>query len=633
MKNRKLNLLIGGAAGAGIEKAGHTLTLSFVRGGYYVFANTEHESRIRGGNNYLRLRVDEIPHEVHVEEADIIVALDKQTIEEHIGEVSKGGAVIFDGAGIGVERSGSKGESGAEFLKKAESRGVKLINIPLKKMAAELGDPVMANTIALGVVCGLVNFDISILKNVLAKIFAKKSAEIVAANEKAAQAGFDFVEKEREGFFVKMPVKKNAPKKMFLEGNEAFAIGAIKAGVKYVGEYPMTPSSSILHFMAKWADKYGIVVKHTEDEIAALNSAIGAGFAGARAMSATSGGGLALMSEGIGLAGMNEVPVVVVNVMRPGPATGLPTRTEQGDLRQVMHAGQGDPMKIVLLPGDIHECFKFGFEAFNLAEKYQLPVILCYDKYIGESFCTVAPFDCDGLKVDRGKLLSQKELTKVAGCDGGYKRYLRTEDGVSPRAIPGMKGGIHRATSDEHNEYGEMVEDAENRKLMVEKRAQKLEIALADCPGPELINVGEGRGRGGAMSAGGGHDRGEVGCEGGGVVNAGEGAGCEGADITFVVWGSTKSACLEAAGILAANGVRANILQIKTALPFHKKEVAEILKKCKRPIVVEHNYSAQMRGLIAENTGILIEETILRYDGRPMTAKFVVEGILNNKIS
>lgn len=598
MKKAKLNFLIGGPAGAGIEKAGNTLTLSFVRGGYYVFANTEHESRIRGGNNFLRLRVDEIPHEVHGEEADIIVALDKKTIEEHIGEVPKGGAVIFDGDDI---------EGGAELLKKAESRGVKFINIPLKKMAAELGDPVMANVIALGAVCGLIDYDVKILKNVLAKIFSKKSAEIVAANEKAAQMGFDFVEKERGGFFVKMAAKsdkKSDGKNMFLCGNDAVSIGAIKAGVKYVGEYPMTPSSSVLHFMAKWADKYGIVVKHTEDEIAAVNSVIGAGFAGVRAMSATSGGGLALMSEGIGLAGMNEVPIVIANVMRPGPATGLPTRSDQGDLRQMIHTGQGDPIKIVLLPGDIYECFKFGFEAFNLAEKYQLPVIIGYDKYMGESFYTVAPFDCDGLKVDRGKLLNQKELTKVAGCDGGYKRYLRTKDGVSPRAIPGMKGGIHRATSDEHNEYGEMVEDSENRRLMVEKRARKLEAALADCPGPELINVG------GEGVLGGRGD----------VTNAGEGA-----DITFVVWGSTKSACLEAAEILAKKGVRANILQIKTALPFHKKEVTEILKKCKRPIVVEHNYSAQMRGLIAENTGILIEETILRYDGRPMTAKFVVK--------
>jgi len=374
-----------------------------------------------------------------------------------------------------------------------------------------------------------------------------------------------------------MPAKEN-PHNMFIMGNDAVCVGAIKAGCKFVGEYPMTPSSSVLHFMAKWADKYGVVVKHTEDEISACNSIIGAGFAGVRSLAATSGGGLALMGEAIGLAGMNEVPCVIANVMRPGPATGLPTRTDQGDLRQVIHAGQGDPVKIVLLPGSVEECFYHGYESFNLAEKYQLPVIVCFDKHLGEGYFSVPPFDESALKVDRGKLVTE--------VSDDYKRYELTEDGMSPRAIPGVKGGIHRATSDEHDEYGDITEDAPNRNLMVEKRMKKIELALEDCPKPEI------------------HWK-------------------EEAEVTFVTWGSSVVICKEAAEIHG----NANVLQIKTAYPFHTKEVKEILESVKRPILVEHNYTAQMGGLIAEHTGIIIDEKVLRYDGRPMTAKYILNAL------
>lgn len=564
MKKGALNLLIGGPAGAGIEKSGKTTAISFLRGGYFVFANVEHMSQIRGGNNYLRLRIDEKPHTSHVEEIDIMIALDKQTVEEHIGEVVEGGAVIYD--------------SEALDLSDVETGGALMIGAPLKKMASdELGNPIMANVISLGIVSGLVKFDVGMIKKVLGKIFEKKGAEIIKLNEKAADMGHELASKWADDFHVEMS-GGSAKGNMFIEGNDAFALGALKAGCKFVGEYPMTPSSAILHFMAKWAEKYGVVVKHTEDEISACNSIIGAGFVGVRSMAATSGGGLALMGEAIGLAGMNEVPCIIANVMRPGPATGLPTRTDQGDLRQVIHAGQGDPVKLVLLPANAEECFYQGYEAFNLAEKYQLPVIVCFDKHLGEGYFTVPPFDESELKVDRGKLVTE--------VSDDYKRYQLTEDGVSPRTVPGVKGGIHRATSDEHDEYGDITEDAENRNLMVEKRMKKIELALADCPKPELI-------------------------------------GEPGAEITFVTWGSSVGICKEAAEIHG----NANVLQIKTAYPFHTKEVKEILESVKRPILVEHNFTGQMGGLIAEHTGVIIEEKVLRYDGRPMTAKYILDKI------
>jgi len=469
-----------------------------------------------------------------------------------------------------------------------DAKGVKMLNLPLKDLATEkLGTPIMANVMALGVVCGFVGLDIEILKNTLAKIFEKKGNEVIELNKNAADLGLSLAkENGADDFAIQMPTLSDAEKRMFIMGNDAFCIGAVKAGVKFVGEYPMTPSSSVLHFMAKWSEKYGIVVKHTEDEIAAANSIIGAGFAGVRALTGTSGGGFALMSEAIGLASMNEVPIVICNVMRPGPATGLPTRTEQGDLRQVIHAGQGDPIKIVLLSGDPQECFEDGFNAFNLAEKYQLPVIVTFDKYLGEGYYTLPRFEDSSLKVDRGKLLTEDEVSKMEE----YKRYLRTEDGVSPRTIPGMKGGQHRATSDEHDEYGDIDEGEENRKLMMEKRLKKVEIAREDCPKPIVI-------------------------------------GDENAEITFVTWGSSKGTCLDAVKKLAQDGKSANILQIRTAYPFHTEEVKAELAKCKRVILVEQNGTGQMGGLIAEHTGILLKEKILRYDGRPMTAKYIIDRI------
>ncbi|MFH1218589.1 MAG: 2-oxoacid:acceptor oxidoreductase subunit alpha [Candidatus Peregrinibacteria bacterium] len=559
MNRDKLNILIGGPAGAGIEKAGKMLTTALVRVGWHVFANVEHMSQIRGGNNFLRIRVSKEEVSCHVEEIDIMIALDEVTVDEHEGEMREGGVILNE-----------------------ESCGMRAV-------AAELGNVLAANTVALGVVCGLTGFDAGILKGVLKEVFAGKSAEVVALNEKAVDRGVEIGEGMEFG--VKLDVLSDAGRsgrsgRMFLMGNDALCLGAVKAGCKFVGEYPMTPSSSILHVMAKWAGRYGIVVKHTEDEISALGSAIGAGYAGARAMTATSGGGFALMTEMVGLAGMNEVPVVIVNVMRPGPATGQPTRTEQGDLRQVLHSGQGDPVKIVLLPGDAKECFEMGFEAFNLAEKYQLPVIICYDKYLGEGYFTCDEFEVGDLVVDRGKLVKEVK--------GSYKRYLLTDDGVSPRTVPGVAGGEHTATSDEHNEKGEIFEGASNRKAMVEKRMKKVHAALADVPGPCLY-------------------------------------GEEGADVTFVTWGSCKAMCLEACGLLGEKGMTANVLQVRTAMPFRTEKVKKILGEAKRVVLVEQNYSGQMGGLIAEHTGILIEERILKYDGRPMTAEYIVSACLSGK--
>jgi 2-oxoglutarate ferredoxin oxidoreductase subunit alpha len=357
----------------------------------------------------------------------------------------------------------------------------------------------------------------------------------------------------------------------------------------------MTPSSSILHTMAAYGKDFNIVVKHTEDEIAAINMAIGAGWAGVRAMTGTSGGGYSLMVEALGMSGMCEIPVVVVNVQRPGPSTGLPTRTEQADLQFTLHSSQGEFPRIVVAPGDYNECFYKTYEAFNLAEKYQLPVIIMTDKHISESIQTVAPFDTTNLKIERGKLLSQAELNTLVADknslspDGNFLRYKFTEDGISPRTLPGMKNGIHRAATDEHDETGDLTETEENRIMMVDKRARKLQAALKELPAPTL-----------------------VGADGKPTTEA--------AEITFVTWGSPKEALLEVIDLLKAEGITANLLQIVYMIPFHTAEISAALTSSKRVIGVEQNSEAQLCALIREKTGFEIKEKLLKYSGRQFTA-------------
>ena len=412
---------------------------------------------------------------------------------------------------------------------------------------------------------------------------------------------------------------------MLLTGNDAISLGAVKAGCKLVAEYPMTPSTSILHDMAAYAKDFNIIVKHTEDEIAAINMAIGAGWAGVRAMTGTAGGGYSLMVEALGMAGMCEIPVVCVEVQRPGPSTGLPTRTEQADLQFILHSSQGEFPRVVIAPGDYNECFYHTFQAFNLAEKYQLPVIVVSDKHLSESIQTVELFETKDLKVERGKLLSQKELDGLLeksreflaannggtmaqkgfgglaakenyiSPDGNFLRYKNTDDGISPRTLPGMPGGIHRAATDEHDETGDLTETEENRTMMVDKRARKLEAALKELPAPQLLGPG------------------------------GTPEKSAKADITFVTWGSPKEAVLEVLELLAADGIKANMLQIVYMIPFHTKEISAILEKAKHVIGVEQNSEAQLCALIREKTGFLIEDKILKYSGRQFTAHEIYE--------
>jgi 2-oxoglutarate ferredoxin oxidoreductase subunit alpha len=602
MKLNDVTWMIGGEAGFGIQSAGHIFALAAARGGLHAFGTAEYPSLIRGGHNSDAIRVADREVYVHKEQLDLLLAMNKETLDLHLKEIVAGGGVIYDSDVIK-----------SETIKIPE--GVKVFAVPLKKIAMEMGKgDITRNTVGVAASFALVDYDIEIIYDLLRHMFAKKGEQIVTNNLAAAKAGYDYIREHYAGQFeYKLQKVEGQPRRMLLTGNDAICLGALKAGCKFVAEYPMTPSSSILHFMAAHAKDYNIIVKHTEDEIAAMNMVVGAGWAGVRAMTGTSGGGFSLMVEALGMAGICEVPIVCVEVQRPGPSTGLPTRTEQCDLQFVLHASQGEFPRIVIAPGDYQENFYLTFQAFNLAEKYQTPVLILSDKHLAESVKTIELFKTDGLQIDRGKLLSQAELDELrkkseaflATQNGGtlqqkgfggasapenyltpdnqFMRYKFTEDGVSHRTIPGMKGGIHRSATDEHDETGDLTETPENRSLMVEKRARKLAEALKELPAPKLI-------------------------------------GPEKADLTFVTWGSPKEALLEVMEMLQKEGITANMLQIIYMSPFHSKEIGEILRACKITIGVEMNNEAQLCALISEKTGYFVHHKILKYSGRQFTA-------------
>ncbi len=596
--------MIGGEAGMGIQSAGNFFAISANRGGLYAFGNPEYPSLIRGGHNSDCIRISEKHVGVHKEKLDLLLAMNKETVDLHLNEIIPGGGLIYDADIIKPET-----------FKAPE--GVKLFHVPLKKLAAEQGKgDITRNTVGIGASLGLVNYDIEIFAQILRDEFARKGEEIVNNNIAAAKAGYDYVQQNYKGQFdYELKKIDGRPKKMLLTGNDATCLGAVKAGCKLVAEYPMTPSSSILHTMAAYAKDFNIIVKHTEDEIAAINMAIGAGWAGVRALTGTSGGGYSLMVEALGMAGMCEIPVVVVEVQRPGPSTGLPTRTEQADLQFILHSSQGEFPRIVIVPGDYNECFYLTHQAFNLAEKYQLPVIVVTDKHIAESIQTVAPFDATGLKVERGKLLSQAELDKLMADknwqspDGNFLRYKLTDDGISPRTLPGMKGGMHRSSTDEHDESGDLTETEENRIKMVDKRARKLESAIKELPAPKLMTYS-------TETAG---------------TNPGPNAGKEvtpdQVDLTLVTWGSTKEAAIEVIQDLAKEGIKVGLLNVVYMLPFHTKEIGEILAKSKHVIGIEQNSEAQLCALIREKTGFLINDKLLKYSGRQFTAHELLDKV------
>jgi len=571
----------------------------FARLGLSVFDYVEYPSLIRGGHNayYVRGSDEEIFSQKRP--VDILVALNRGTIDLHKAEVSTNAVILYDNEAIEV---------------KAEDFPVpvKLCPVPLLKLAKEQGaDKLMINTVAVGASLGLFSDDFAVLENILKTAFARKGEEVIAINTNTAKAGFDFVKANYKQTTVAKIVKKEV-EQILLGGGEAVGMGAIKAGLKFAVIYPMTPINAIMNYLVSKAHDYNLVVKEPEDEIAGINMAIGASFAGVRSLAATSGGGFSLMTEGLGLAAQTETPLVVVEGMRPGPATGMPTWTEQADLRFVLHAHQGDFPRIVVAPGDLLEAFSFTMKAFNLAEKYQLVVIILVDKYLMEGHGT---YDIDKFKVpafakasagtakfkiDRGKMVTDEEAVKFTD----YKRYEFTADGVSPRTIPGQKGGIHLAGSDEHDERGLYNEEIEFRKNMMDKRFKKLETAVAngEFPAPELDTST-------------------------GSISLTTSSLSASAPLTILAFGSTKFPIREAMKWLAKEGINVNYLQVAYLSPFPAEAVSAAIKKAKKTLVIENNKTGQFESLIREKTGLSVDDHLRKYDGRPFYPEEIVEKV------
>ena len=565
MEKSSLSWKIGGEAGYGIMTTGFIFAKVCSRAGLHVFDHTEYPSLIRGGHNTYQVTAKAEEVFSHVKHVDLLVALNKETIDRHKEELESGGGIIHDGDKTPL----SEEELGRD--------DVRLYSIPLYTLAEESGGRrIMINSVALGASVALVDFSFEMLSSVLRDVYQGKAKEIIEFNIKAARLGYDYVRKggmDKE--FGRRMSKVRGKKRMLLTGNAAVGLGAIKAGCKFYVAYPMTPASSILHFMASQERKFSLVVKHPEDEIAAINMAIGASFAGTRAMTATSGGGFSLMSEALGLAAMTETPLVVVVSQRPGPSTGLATRTEQGDLKFILNASHGDFPRFVIAPGDVEDCFYKTIEAFNLTERYQCPVILLLDKYLSESHKTAEEFNVSGISTDRGLMLSNEKLEKTKE----FKRYKFTETGVSPRAIPSQSGGIFTATGNEHDEKGYLSEDKTVRTMMMNKRFRKFEHIRREIPEPMLL-------------------------------------GPKDAEVTIIGWGSTKGPIREAMRLLNRDGIKANFLHIVYINPFPKDFVSRILETSKKVVIVENNKTAQLASLIKEKTGQEIKEKILKYDGR-----------------
>ncbi len=557
--NVDISIRIGGEAGQGIQTVGQLLAGVCREAGLYIMGINDFESRIRGGHSFFQIRISSSPVSAPVSKGHLLVALNQETYELHKQDVVDGGLIIMDG-------------------KESPAENVALVSI--RELATKAGGKVMANTVAAGAVLGMLGTPFDILKNLLIQRFSRKSQEIVDNNIAAARLGFEAVKDTR--FKWAFDWEKSLPKGMLINGSQAVALGALAADCRLAAFYPMSPATSIMRNLNAYAGKVPLVVEQVEDEIAAVNVIIGASFAGVRAMTSTSGGGLSLMVEGLGLAAITETPIVIVNAQRPGPATGLPTRTAQGDLQFVIRASQDEFPRFVFAPGSPREAFEITVKAFHLAEKYQVPAIILMDQYLNDSlYIEENPFKASD-SIERF-IATDKDLADPTE----YKRYSITEDGISPRVLPCGGDALVVVTGNEHTEDGHISEDADNRIKMVDKRNAKIPAMLAELDPPE-----------------GYHDD---------------------SDILLVGWGSTKGVIREAVDILRKKGKNIGCVHFTDMWPFSVVETSKALKKAKQFMVVEQNISAQFGLLIREQTGLSYSKAILKYNGRPFYVSEIVD--------
>jgi 2-oxoglutarate/2-oxoacid ferredoxin oxidoreductase subunit alpha len=565
---------IGGAAGQGVATPGDIFAKIFSRRGLHLNAYNAYQSIIRGGHTFLTIRTGPEKVTNMGDRIDLLIPLNQDSMDRHLGLLTDGAACVYN----------------ADTIKPGVvAEGVQLCPLPVSKLADITRNKVAQNTLAVGAALSMAGVGFQALEEVLAEQFKKKGEAVVTENVGIARAGYEYASANFQPFAWPLPITEN--RYAVMSGNIAMAMGGAAAGVKFYCAYPMSPSTGVLHWMASHARKAGIMVRQVEDEIGVVNMAIGAAHAGVRAMCATSGGGFALMTEGLGLSAMMETPVVVIDCQRAGPSTGVPTKTEQGDLWQMLGAAFGDYPRVIACPLDIGDSFNIIAEVFNLADRFQCPGIVLSDLLLSEGRLSVDPKELNFEPViDRGELITEPEADR----NGGYKRYKITMSGISPRAIPGVAGYTHTAASDEHDEDGVLISDEftnpTKRRAMMEKRMRKAAGIAAAVPPPELW-------------------------------------GPRDADVTLIGWGSTKGVIEEACEILNEQGVSANQLQIRWMVPLHGEAILEILKRARHTIIVENNYSGQFARYLRSETSFVPNGHIRKYDGEPFMPHHIVNAV------
>jgi 2-oxoglutarate ferredoxin oxidoreductase subunit alpha len=557
---RNMNILIGGEAGQGLVTVGQILTKSLVRSGYSICVTQDYQSRIRGGHNTFAIRVGTDEVQAPQETIDLLVALDGETVGLHRDQLSDQGLIIVDEA-FGM------------------TDGNSTLRVPFKRLSSDQ----YTNVAALGICSALLGLKEEVVVQTAVDFFGKVHRDVIEENRRTLRQSYGWAE-EQNRVFAALTLIDDPPQRMMMNGNEAIALGAVAAGLKFYSFYPMTPATSIALNLARWAKELGVVVEQAEDEIAAINMALGAAFAGAPSMVGTSGGGFALMTEGISLSAMTETPVVIVVAQRPAPATGLPTRTEQADLEFVLHAGHGEFPRAIFTPGTIEQCFELIQKAMQIADQYQGPVFMLTDQLLADSYRAVIPFKLNGSSP------VQPWSTEGLISSTPYRRFALTDNGISPRLLPGLTEHLVVADSDEHTEDGHITEDLSVRTKMVQKRLKKGAGIRSEVVPPEWI-------------------------------------GEEKPDLLLVAWGSSKGGVEEAAATMRSSGMHVATLHFAQVWPLVPELFIKKLHEAKEVVAVEGNATGQLARLIRRETGLHIERLILRYDGLPITPEFILRAL------
>lgn len=563
---QQLSWKVGGQQGEGIESTGEIFSMAMNRLGYYLYGYRHFSSRIKGGHTNNKICVRPTQVRTIPDDLDILVAFDQETIDVNYKELTEKSVILAD----------------AKFSPVApEDCVAPMYIVPFTEVAAELGTSLMKNMVAIGATSALLNLDKAVFQEVVDEIFGKKGQEVVEKNMQAIQQGFDTMAEQlgdRLGEWELIPA--DGQHRMFMIGNDAIALGALAAGVRFMAAYPITPASEIMEYMIKKLPLFGGAVIQTEDEIAAATMAIGSNYGGVRAFTASAGPGLSLMMEAIGLSGMTEQPLVIIDTQRGGPSTGLPTKQEQSDLMQMIYGTHGEIPKVVIAPSTGEEAFFDTIQAFNIAEELQLPVIILSDLQLSLGKQTVEPFDYSKIEIRRGNLVNTEGIPE-AEDKSYFKRYEVTEDGISPRVLPGTKHAIHHVTGVEHDETGKPSEAASNRKAQMDKRMKKLQHV--NFNEPVYVN-----------------------------------APYEEADILFVGFNSTRGVLEELQQTLIAQGMKVNHAHIRLIHPFPSKEVQPLVTNAKKVVVVENNATGQLANILKMNVGGHDKViNVLKYDGTP----------------